>query len=71
MLSDRSPKTGKATRSSTATDQSTELGIVSVVHEDKVSFSFHRNSISYMARSVQPDAQSWLFPILQSWEFTN
>jgi hypothetical protein len=63
--------TGEEAPPGTATDQSEQLGIVTISHEDNVRVSFHRNGITYTVSSIQPDAQAWLLPILQSWQFTN
>jgi hypothetical protein len=63
--------TGEEAPPGSATDQSTQLGIVTVFHEDNESVAFHRNGIAYTVSSIQPDAQAWLLPILQSWQFTN
>jgi hypothetical protein len=63
--------TGEEAPPGSATDQSTQLGIVTVFHEDDLSFAFHRNGNAYTVSSIQPDAQAWLLPTLQSWQFTN
>jgi hypothetical protein len=63
--------TGEEAPPGSATDQSTQLGIVTVFHEDNMSIAFHRNGIAYTVSSVQPDAQVWLLPILQNWQFTS
>ena len=55
---------------SNTADQSTNLGIVNVYHDDTFSVTFHRNGIGYTITAVS-DAEPWLIPILQSWEFTN
>jgi hypothetical protein len=62
--------TGQEGPPSTATDQSAQLGIVNVYHEDNVEVAFHRKGIDYTV-SALPGSQAWLFPILQSWQFTN
>jgi hypothetical protein len=43
---------------------------VRVYHEDNVGVAFYRNGVAYTV-SAPPGAQAWLFPILQSWQFTN
>ena len=53
----------------TNTDQSTSLGVVNVYRDNVYSVSFHRNGIAYSV--VTSDNESWLVPILQSWEFTD
>jgi hypothetical protein len=52
-----------------ASDQSTSLGIINVYHADTLAFAFHRNGVAYTVTAL-PDDETWLLPILQSWEFT-
>jgi hypothetical protein len=54
---------------SPTTDQSTTLGVINVYHEDTVAYSFHRHGIAYTITTL-PGSETWLLPILQSWEFT-
>jgi|KBSSwiStaDraftv2_1062776.scaffolds.fasta_scaffold458075_2 hypothetical protein len=53
-----------------ASDQSTTLGIIDVHRDDTVAYTFHRNGIAYTVTTLR-GSESWLLPILQSWEFTN
>jgi hypothetical protein len=46
------------------------LGIINVYRDDTLSFTFHRNGISYAVTAL-PEDEPWLLPILQSWEFTD
>jgi hypothetical protein len=55
---------------SRASDQSTTLGVISVYHADTVAYSFHRHGIAYTMTTL-PDNETWVLPILQSWEFTD
>ena len=60
--------TGKEGAPDTNTDQSTTLGVVNVYRDNLYSVSFHRNGIAYSVTTESDE--SWLLPILQSWEFT-
>jgi hypothetical protein len=53
-----------------SSDQSTTLGIINVYHADTLAFAFHRNGVAYTVTTL-PENESWLLPILQSWEFTD
>ena len=55
----------------TGTDQSTTLGVINAYHDDIYSVSFHRNGIAYTVSSGALAAETWLLPVLQSWEFTD
>ena len=55
----------------TGTDQPTTLGVINAYHDDIYSVSFHRNAIAYTVSSGALSAETWLLPILQSWEFTD
>jgi hypothetical protein len=54
----------------TTSDQSTTLGVINVYRADTLAFAFHRNGIVYTITTL-PASESWLLPILQSWQFTD
>jgi hypothetical protein len=53
-----------------STDQGTDLGIINVFHDDTYSVAFHRKGVEYTITTTA-DNETWLLPIIQSWEFTN